>query len=366
MLDFTSALYLGLRHPSVSLEPWDALTAGRPAALGEPIGAQAVAMDLARLQGCEAASLLPSTLHLFLDLFRVLGNERAAVVMDEGTYPIVRWGAECAKSKGVPLHTFPHHDVTALAHLARRLLQANARPIVVADGYCPACNEPAPIAAYADIAQRSGGYLVIDDTQALGLLGDAATTVNPYGNGGGGSLRWHRTYGPHVVVGASLAKAFGVPVAVLSGSKELIDRFRDRSETRVHCSPPSVAAVQAAKRALQFNWQFGDALRRRLLSFVLRLRHRLLQIGFAPFGHLAFPVQSFRSPHDRSTPVLHKWMLHNGVRTLLTKACQALTANITFLVTARHQFAEIDIAAEIAAQATHVNADHLSGLAGAA
>src|SRR6266498_189787 len=104
MLDFTSALYLGLRHPSMLLDSWEALTLGRPAALQEPPGAEAVAATLARLQGCEAATLLPSTLHLFWDLFRVLSTQRVAILIDAGTYPIVRWGAERAASTGAPLY----------------------------------------------------------------------------------------------------------------------------------------------------------------------------------------------------------------------------------------------------------------------
>ena len=85
MLDFTSALYLGLQHPSASLPPWDALTLGRPAALMEPPDADAVAGELAGLQGSEAATLLPSTLHLFWDLFRVLGGEQMGILCDAGS-----------------------------------------------------------------------------------------------------------------------------------------------------------------------------------------------------------------------------------------------------------------------------------------
>ena len=55
---------------------WEALTLGRPAALQEPPDADAVASELARLQGCEAGALLPSTLHLFWDLFASLRPRR--------------------------------------------------------------------------------------------------------------------------------------------------------------------------------------------------------------------------------------------------------------------------------------------------
>ena len=79
MLDFTSALYLGLRHPTGSLRPWAQLTSGRPAALATPANQAGVAQALARLQGCEMATLSSSTLHLFWDLFGVLAGGRVAI-----------------------------------------------------------------------------------------------------------------------------------------------------------------------------------------------------------------------------------------------------------------------------------------------
>ena len=72
MLDFTSALYLGLRHSHGALRPWAQLTTGRPAALEPAPEAVALAQDLAQFLGRERATLAPSTLHLFWDLFDVL------------------------------------------------------------------------------------------------------------------------------------------------------------------------------------------------------------------------------------------------------------------------------------------------------
>ena len=366
MLDFTSALYLGLRHPSTALDAWDALTLGRPSAVREPPGAQAVAADLARLQGCEAATLLPSTLHLFWDLFRMLGRENVAILRDAGTYPIARWATEGAAAMGVPAHTFPHHDANSLAHLASNVVRENRRPIVVTDGYCPRCGNTAPIQAYADIARRGNGYLVLDDTQTLGILGESPNPASPYGEGGGGSLRWHRTYGPHIILGSSLAKGFGAPVAVLAGSNEMIDRFFHQSETRVHCSPPSVAAIHAARRALLVNQRHGGTLRRRLAKLVVRFRQRLVQAGLTPVGRLPFPVQTFLSGNWPPVAILHKRLLRGGVVGLLTRACKSLTASLTLIVTARHRLPEIDHAAQVVARAMRISTGDLIHYTGAA
>ena len=53
-----------------------------------------------------------------------------------------------------------------------------------------------------------------------------------------------------MIVGSSLAKGFGTPMPLLAGSASVIRRFEEHSETRIHCSPPSLAALHAAEHAL--------------------------------------------------------------------------------------------------------------------
>ena len=335
MINFTSALYLGLRHPSRSLRCWEQLTLGVPAALAEPPGAAIVAAGLAALQGCERAILLPSTLHLFLDLFKMLAGEKAAVYADAGSYPIACWGAERSTTQAAPLHSFPHHDP---AGLERALLRSPARlrrPIVLADGFCPTCGRSAPLSDYAAIARRFGGYLVIDDTQALGILGQEPGPGSPYGYGGGGSLRWHGLREPDILVGASLAKGFGVPVAVLAGSAAMIGRFAAMSATRVHCSPPSAAAIRAAAHALAVNHRRGDALRWRLLDRVRRFRSGLAGKGLAADGGL-FPVQTLRPIPGLGARQLHWILLRRGIRTVPLRRRIRGSSRVGFLITASH------------------------------
>ena len=221
MLDFTSALYLGMHHPSETLEPWEQFTTGMPAALETPDRARALASNLADLQGCEQATLGTSTLHLFWDLFGMLAGEGVAIYMDDGVYPIARWGIERAAAQGVRVRSFPHHDGKTLRRLLERDASSRLRPVVVVDGYCPGCARPAPLVAYWKSAQEFGGYLIMDDTQALGVFGHGPGNALPYGSGGGGMLRWHDLKDRHVLVISSLAKGFGVPVAALAGTGDL-------------------------------------------------------------------------------------------------------------------------------------------------
>ena len=354
MLDFTDARYLGLRHDSSGLPGWLALTLGRPAALAEPPGALDVAAALARLQGTAAATLLPSTLHLFWDLLRQLAERsRSALLIDAGAYPILHWAAEGAAAAGARVWRFAHHDAAALAALAREAVRRGLRPVVVCDGFCPGCNRAAPLRAYARIAAEHDGLLVFDDTQALGVLGRTPDDACPYGHGGGGSLRWHGLGGAHIAVGASLAKGFGAPLAVLAGGDELIVRFVHNSAVRLHCSPPAVASVQAACVALERNAAEGDHWRACLLRLVQRLRATLVRAGLDAVGTLRFPVQSFiaRQPPGTATLVrLMRRLADGGVQALLTRGCQGLAPRLSFLVTARHRAADVDHIAALLAR----------------
>jgi len=149
MLDFTSALYLGLAHGGRSLAPWRELTTGVPAVLREAPETAAVARRLAGLQGCEAATLAPSTLHALCDLLGQLGAERRPIYVDAGTYAIGRIAADFAAARGAPVTMFPRHDPAALR---RCLGWMPTRPVVIADGYTPGVG-PTPVGAYLDSRQ---------------------------------------------------------------------------------------------------------------------------------------------------------------------------------------------------------------------
>jgi 8-amino-7-oxononanoate synthase len=348
MLDFTSALYLGLHHPSRALRPWAQLTTGRPAALQAPPGAEGITESLVRLLGCERVTLGTSTLHIFWDVFKVLTMEPTSIYMDVGTYPIARWGVERVSAQGVPTANFQRHDPAALADLLRQHQRFNRRPVVVTDGLCPATGRTAPVVEYLHLAQEHGGYLVIDDTQALGILGRQPGLDAPYGRGGGGTPAWHGIQAPELIVGSSLAKGFGVPLAVLAGSKGFIARFEHNSATRVHCSPPSVALMHAAEHALKINESRGEHLRMRLAQLVRRFRERLREVGLAASGGL-FPVQTLQPIAAVDAARLYRVLQEAGVETVLHRTGNDFVARISFLLTASHRPEDIDRAVALLA-----------------
>jgi 8-amino-7-oxononanoate synthase len=342
VLDFTSSLYLGFQHASTSLRPWAHLTTGVPAALATPPLARTVADNLAELVGTECATLCRSTLHAFSDLFLILGERNSAIYTDVGTYPIPRWGIERAACRGVPVRTFRHHCPDDLSRQLAQDAGRRLRPLVVADGFCTGCGRFAPIRRYLAQARQFGGTLVLDDTQAMGVFGRSSTAARPYGLGGGGSLRANDLSCAPIVLVSSLAKGFGVPMAMIAGSANHIARFEMKSMTMVYSSPPSFADLHAAEQAIQLNFRSGDALRSRLEKLVRRFRGGLRAAGIRT-GNSLFPVQSLVL-NEISARALHQSLARAGIQAVLHRpACKPRTT-VSFIITATHNSTAIDLA----------------------
>ncbi len=171
MVDFTSALYLGWNHAAVQSHRrhGQPLTLGKPAVLEEPAGSRILASRIAELTGAEAGLVAPSTLHLALDVSMFLSERGVDFYAERGTYPTSRWGLELATARGSRLNWFEHHSPESLRSVLR---SARRSPVVVADGVCSGCGAVTPLANYLELAREHGGCLLVDDTQALGLLGD--------------------------------------------------------------------------------------------------------------------------------------------------------------------------------------------------
>jgi 8-amino-7-oxononanoate synthase len=343
LLDFTSVLYLGMWHSSRSLKPWRRLTTGAPAALTPPPGSGAVAAALAELVGTAGAQLGTSTLHLFWDLFGILARREVSVFLDAGAYPIARWGLERVVARGVPVRAYRHHDAAALGAMLRVASRDGRLPIVVADGFCPGCGRFAPLAAYRELLRRRRGLVLLDDTQALGIFGEPDDGGgSPYGRGGGGVLRLSGERGDDLLVVSSLGKAFGAPIAFVGGSEEWMETIDKESAVRVHCSPPSAAAIHAAAHALALNRRDGDGARALLADRVRWLKQELAQAGLRSHGGL-FPVQRVELPPDAEPQEVRDALARSGIQTVvLAPRCDE--HRLVFVLTARHRKEQITLA----------------------
>lgn len=353
IIDFAGASYLGMRHPSKSLESWDRLSLGKPAALTEPEEHKRMAKAIARLQGCEDAVLARSTLHLIWDLFNIWSRSNVCLYVDNGVYQISRWGAELAESRGTPVIWFTHHDLGSLKRKIAAHAMLNKRPIVVTDGWCARCGRIPPIDQYLDVIRQKKGLLMIDDTQALGILGERGSkNYRPYGKGGGGTLRWFDLNDPKIVVVSSLAKAFGAPLAALSSGKKFIHQFKNKSKTRVHTSPPSTADIKAGEMALHINTLLGDSLRKYISDLIFCFRYLIGEAGINVKGGI-FPVQLLSRRDGIDVIKLHSLLFQSGIETVLLREDLLHPLQIAFIINASHKQSQIELTVKTVKRLLH-------------
>lgn len=337
-------------HSSDQVRPWTNLTNGRPASLEEAPGTEELSRRLADLIGCERAVIASSTLHLFWDLFGCLADRETTILMDSNTYSVARWGVERAAGLGVSVRIFQHHDPFDLQSQVHHVMNDGQRPVVVADGFCDVCGCPAPITEYLDAIQEFGGQLILDDTQAFGILGSSPSVLQPYGLGGGGSLRSNSIVNSNVIVVNSLAKGFGVPIACMAGSARLIDWFLTRSETRSACSQPCSPVIHAAEHALWVNGTDGDQLRSLLAANVRHFQNRLREKGIAVYGG-NFPVQTIPPTSWISAKQLHAKLNEFGMQTVIVDRHDTEDLGVGCLITANHVPTDLDLVADAIANA---------------
>jgi 8-amino-7-oxononanoate synthase len=128
---------------------------------------------------------------------------------------------------------------------------------------------------------------------------------------------------------------------VLAGSERLIKQFIVNSDTRVHCSPPSMAIIQAAKHALAVNQLQGNRLRQQLARRIEQFKAGLKRIGLSS-GYGWFPVQTLREIVGAMAIQLHQRLAQRGIQAVLSRPRNNTQARLSFLITAKHSVIEIN------------------------
>lgn len=329
VLHFDRAHYLDLNpYPLAVTQP---VATGMPAVLFEPKQERALAEKIAALQGQAAAVVGMSTLHLFWDWFELVRQTPVQVFMAADTYPSIQLLARRA-FRPPCLHIFRDQ-----AELAAQLAQVpvHSPVMIVADSWSLRSNQPFAVNACLTLLAGRRGLLVLDDTQTCGLLGCNASRQLPLGVGGGGILPWAGAATDRVVLITSLAKAFGTPVAVLSGNAGVVACFREQSRTRLYCSPPSPWVVEHALHALQQHAHVGEWRRRLLVGHIRYFQAQLQGLGIRVEGGM-FPMQKLVFPYGWQCVAVCRYLRRRQLETVVTRSDGGACA-LTVILRAGHR-----------------------------
>ncbi len=231
---------------------------------------------LARTKRTEAALLFNSGYHANAGVPPALVGRGDAIFSDALNHASIVDGALLSRAE---LVRYRHCDMGELEELLAR--SKARRRLVVTDSVFGMDGDAAPLREIADLCDRHGAMLYVDEAHATGVMGPT-----------GGGLAEALGVGDRVDVHmGTLGKALGSFGAYVAGSRPLVDWLVSKARTFVFTTALPPAACGAALAALEV-LRAEPARRDRLQALAGRMKAGLERLGFTLFGVVApiFPV----------------------------------------------------------------------------
>jgi 8-amino-7-oxononanoate synthase len=252
LVSFASNDYLGLaQHPALAAAAAAAArTWGWGASASRAItGTTTEHIELEKRfgawKGAQALSFA-SGYHANLGLLGVLARD-ATVLSDALNHASIIDGLKLARAKVVVL---PHADVDAFE---RALKLTAGRRLIVTESVFSMDGDIAPLGALADLADRHGADLIVDDAHATGVMGK-------HGRGALEEFGLESRVAAHT---ATLSKAAGSAGGFAVGSERLMTVLRSKARSFLFSTAPPAAMAAAGRAAIDLVAKADD--RRRIL-----------------------------------------------------------------------------------------------------
>ncbi len=241
---------------------------------------------LAGFLGFEDAILFSSCFDANGGVFEALLGEEDAVISDALNHASIIDGIRLCKAKRF---RYANGDLADLAAQLAAADTAGARfKLVVTDGVFSMDGYLAKLPAICDLAERHGALVMVDDSHAVGFIGEH----------GRGTTEHHGVMGRVALVTGTLGKALGGAAGgYLAGSKPVVEWLRQKARPYLFSNtlPPVIAGVSL--HVLDLLEQGGE-LRRRLRANAMHFRAALSALGFTlqPGEHPIIPVMLHQAP----------------------------------------------------------------------
>lgn len=275
VLNFSSNNYLGLaNHPRLAEAARKAidLYGMGPAAVRSIAGTLRLHTELeeklARFKGVEATLSFQSGFCANLAAIPALVGREDLVFSDELNHASIIDGCRLS---GAPVIRYAHCDAASLeqALAENRRPDSRQRALIVTDGVFSMDGDVAPLGAIAELAERHGALLMVDDAHGEGVLG----------RGGRGAVDHFGLHGRVDVEVGTLSKAFGVVGGFVAGRRVVIDHLRQKGRPFLFSSALPAADTAAAVAAVEI-LEESDALVRKLWDNARYFKERMNRAGF--------------------------------------------------------------------------------------
>jgi glycine C-acetyltransferase len=179
----------------------------------------------------------------------ILGKEDI-IISDELNHASIIDGCRLSRAE---IKVFPHKDVEACEKVLKGIADHKGHKLLITDGVFSMDGDIAPLPALAELAEKYGCIMMIDDAHASGVLGkNGRGTVDHYG-----------LHGRVDIQVGTLSKAIGALGGYVCATRDTIDFLYHRARPFLFSTshPPSVAAsCLAAFEVLEEEPQLIDQL----------------------------------------------------------------------------------------------------------
>jgi glycine C-acetyltransferase len=285
VLNFCANNYLGLaQHPAVAaaakaaIDEWGYGCASVRFICGTQGVHKQLEKKLSEFLGTEDTILYSSCFDANGGLFETLLGEPDAIISDELNHASIIDGIRLCKAQR---HRYKNND---MADLEAKLNDAkNARfKMIATDGVFSMDGYIANLAAICDLADKHGALVMVDDSHAVGFMGQT----------GRGTHEYNRVMGRVDILTGTLGKALGgASGGYTSGRKEIIEFLRQRSRPYLFSNTLAPAIAGASLKVLELLSRSTE-LRDKLEANTKFFREGMSQLGFnlLPGTHPICPV----------------------------------------------------------------------------
>ncbi|NUY55326.1 MULTISPECIES: glycine C-acetyltransferase [unclassified Salinivibrio] len=230
--------------------------------------------------GMEDTILYSSCFDANTGLFETILGPDDAIVSDALNHASIIDGVRLCKAKRF---RYANNDMDELEAQLKAAKAANvANILIVTDGVFSMDGVVANLPAVCDLAEQYGALVMVDDSHAVGFMGDH----------GRGTHEYHQVMDRVDIITGTLGKAMGgASGGYTSGKKEVIDWLRQRSRPYLFSNSLAPAIVSASIRVLDMLAE-SDHLRAQLWDNSAHFRARMTEAGFTLAGadHAIIPV----------------------------------------------------------------------------
>ncbi|HTV82930.1 MAG TPA: glycine C-acetyltransferase [Acidobacteriaceae bacterium] len=239
VINLASNNYLGLcNHPKLKEAAEKAtreLGVG-PGAVRTIAGTMKIHMELeekiARFKNVEACVVFQSGFTANAGTVSAILGKDDFIVSDELNHASIIDGARLSRAK---IRVFRHKDLAHAEELLREIRNEPGHKLLITDGVFSMDGDIGPVDKLADLAEKYGAIMMVDDAHASGVLG----------RNGRGTVDHFHCHGRVDIQVGTLSKAIGAIGGYVCGSKDLIDFLYHRARPFLFSTshPPSVTAT---------------------------------------------------------------------------------------------------------------------------